>query len=556
MKYLPEVRLSALALLAASVALGTSPANANTLIYNVDGVTIDEEGEVKRFTAIVYNDEGVITHTLERGEERPDDIEYATDAAGQVMLPGMIDSHVRLMHTGFAALTLDLSATNSLEEALAKIETFAAENAGRPWILGQGWNETKWGLGRYPTAAELDAVISDRPVWLERVDGHAAWANSAAMEQAGITSETRAPVNGEIIRDASGAPSGVFIDKGMPLVRDSIPPPRPEDRDLAFALAQSSLLANGITAVADMGTSIEDWQTYRRAGDLGTLRIRIISYADAPETMELIGGPGPTPWLYQDRLRLNGLRLVVDGSLGSRGALLSEPYADAPETRGRLLLSSAQLRNRMSRAALDNFQTAVHAIGDLANAEVLGAIAELTTSYTGERRWRVEHAQVLDPQDLPRFGEFDIIASMQPLQQASDMAMAEARLGEARLSGAYAWRSVLQAGGKLAFGSGAPVEPTDAFAGFATAISRTDASGQPFGGWQGQESVNREQAFAAFTADAAFAGFADGRFGRLIPGERADFLLVDRDPLLASPSDIRETRINEVWVAGQRVFAR
>jgi predicted amidohydrolase YtcJ len=239
--------------------------------------------------------------------------------------------------------------------------------------------------------------------------------------------------------------------------------------------------------------------------------------------------------------------------LGSRGATLKQPYADEPGTTGLPLLTQAQLRNLMSLAAMDNFQTAIHAIGDAANSEVLLAIAELSETYDGDRRWRIEHAQIVDPAELADFGKHGVIASMQPLHQTSDRTMAEARLGPDRLEGAYAWRSVIEVGGRLAFGSDAPVEPANAFAGFAVAISRTDENGQPFGGWLPSETVSREAALRAFTADAAFAGFADGRFGRLIPGERADFIFVDRDPLFASPSDIRETTIYEVWIGGERV---
>ncbi|MEP0393387.1 MAG: amidohydrolase family protein [Erythrobacter sp.] len=542
--------------LVAGAALIAAPVLADTVVYNVDGVTIDEEGKVKRFTELVFDDEGLITHVLERGEERPEGIDFAMDGKGQVMLPGMIDAHVHVMDIGFAALTLDLSDTNSLEEALAKVAEFAEANQGRPWILGRGWNQEKWGLGRFPTAAELDAVVSDRPVWLERADNHANWANSIAMERAGINSDTQSPEGGRIIRDASGNPSGIFIDNAISLVGGSVPAPRPEDRDAAFAMAQQKLLANGITAVADMGTPVIDWMTFRRSADRGNLRIRIMSYADSPEAMELIGGPGPTPWLYEDKLRLNGIKLYVDGALGSRGATLKEPYHDEPTTRGIAITSPAQLRNRMSRAALDNFQTAVHAIGDAANADVLMAIAELSESYKGDRRWRIEHAQIVDPADLPRFGEHGTIASMQPLHQTSDMFMAEARLGDDRLGGAYAWKSIIDVGGRIAFGSDAPVEPADVFAGIAVAISRTDQNGNPFGGWRAHEAVSREQALAAFTSDAAYAGFADGKFGRLVPGERADFLFVDRDPMLASPTQIRETEVREVYLSGERVFAR
>ncbi|MEO0590719.1 MAG: amidohydrolase family protein [Pseudomonadota bacterium] len=539
--------------LAALLAALATPALADTLVDNVEGITIDENGELKRFTGLVFNDEGIITQTLERGEERPQ-TEYGIDGEGQVMLPGMIDAHVHVMDLGFGALTLDLSGTTSLEEALALIKTFAEENEGRPWILGRGWNQEKWGLGRFPTAAELDAVVPDRPVWLERADNHANWANSRAMELAGVTAETPDVAGGQVIRNASGAPSGVFVDNAKALVQKVVPPPRPSDRDAAFAKAQQRLLAYGVTAVADMRTTMEDWQTFRRAGDTGNLRIRIVSYAVNTETMELIGGPGPTPWLYDDRLRLNGIKLFVDGALGSRGALLLKPYKDKMDQMGLPLLSPTELRNLMSRAALDNFQTAIHAIGDAANRDVLLAIKELSDTYTGDRRWRVEHAQIVDPSDLERFGRHGTIASMQPLHQTSDMHMAEARLGEDRLGGAYAWRSILTVGGRLAFGSDTPVEPADPFAGLAVAISRSDENGQPFGGWRAQEVVSRTEALKAYTADAAYAGFAEGRYGRLVPGERADFLLVDRDPFLSSPAQIRETRIYEVWVGGRKAL--
>ncbi len=544
-------RTFALALAASTLALA-APALADTLVDNVDGVTIDGEGKVKRFTGLVFDDEGKVVTVLERGEARPQ-VDYRRDAEGKVMVPGMIDAHVHVMDIGFAALTLDLSDTTSLEDALARIKAFAEENPGRPWILGRGWNQEKWGLGRFPTAAELDAVVADRPVWLERADNHANWGNTLAITTAGVTAKTPDPAGGKIIRDAKGAPAGVFVDNAVQLVGKVVPPPRPEDRDLAFARAQEVLLAKGVTAVADMGTEMADWTTFRRAGDAGRLQIRIMAYADGFETLETVAGPEPTVWLYDDRLRMGGIKLYLDGALGSRGAVLKAPYHDDPGAKGLPLLSPTQLRNLMSRAAMDNFQTAVHAIGDGANAEVLAAIEELSESYKGDRRWRIEHAQIVDPADLPMLGRHGIIASMQPLHQTSDRLMAEARLGPDRLDGAYPWRSVMTVGGRLAFGSDAPVEPADPWAGMAAAISRTDAKGEPFGGWFPKETVSREAALAGFTSDAAFAGFAEGRFGRLVPGERADFVLVDRDPLLASPDEIRQTRVIEVWIGGVKV---
>ncbi len=547
-----HLRFAFTALAATSLLALSAPALADTLVDNVDGVTIDADGKVKRFTGLVFDEEGKIVAVLARGDKRPA-ADYRLDGEGRVMIPGMIDAHVHVMDIGFAALTLDLSGTTSLEDALTTIKAFAEANPSRPWILGRGWNQEKWGLGRFPTAAELDAVVSDRPVWLERADNHANWGNTLAITMAGVTAKTADPAGGKIIRDAKGAPAGVFVDNAKRLVGEAVPPPRPEDRDLAFAKAQEVLLSYGVTAVADMGTGMADWGTYRRAGDAGRLTIRIMAYASSFETLELVAGPEPTGWLYDDKLRMGGIKLFLDGALGSRGASLKAPYADDPGARGLPLLTPAQLRNLMSRAALDNFQTAIHAIGDAANAEVLTAIEELAETYEGDRRWRIEHAQIIDPADIPRLGRSGIIASMQPLHQTSDRTMAEARLGPDRLDGAYPWRSVLMAGGRLAFGSDAPVEPADPFVGIAAAISRTDANGEPFGGWFPQEAVSREAALAGFTSDAAFAGFAEGRFGRLIPGERADFLLVDRDPLLASPDEIRQTTVIEVWIGGVKV---
>ena len=487
--------------------------------------------------------------------EREMTFDYKVDGKGQFLIPGLIDSHGHVMGLGFSALTLDLTDTRSLGEALAKIAAYAKAHPDRAWILGRGWNQELWPEKRFPTAAELDAVVPDRPVWLTRVDGHAGWANSQALSAAGVTAATRDPAGGKIERLVPGGkPAGVLVDTATDLIDSKVPAPRPEDRDMALAKAQDILLAKGVTAIADMGTTIEDWQAFRRAGDNGSLRIRIMSYAAGVDNMSLIGGPGPSPWLYDDKLRLNGVKLYVDGALGSRGASLKAPYADAPGTKGLRITGDTQLKNLMSRAALDKFQVAVHAIGDEANMAVLSAIEEMSQTYGGDRRWRIEHAQVVDPADIARFGKHGIIASMQPVHQTSDREMAEKRLGPARLAGAYAWKSIEASGARIAFGSDVPVEASDPFDGWAAAISRTGADGQPLGGWQPQERVSREEAFAAYTAGGAYAGFAEGRFGRLIAGERADFVLVDRDPFLAAPSELRQTKVNEVWLNGRKVW--
>ncbi|APE27049.1 amidohydrolase [Aurantiacibacter gangjinensis] len=532
-----------------------APALADTHIDNIDGISIDRDGTVDRFTGMVVDEDGRISELLDFGDRPTRDIDYYVDGEGGVVVPGFVDGHLHVMGIGLGTLVLDLSTTRSLNEALSRIEAYAAAYPDRPWIIGRGWNQEVWGMDRFPTAAELDAVVPDRPVWLERVDGHAGWGNTLALRAGNVTAQSTDPTGGRIERlPGSRAPAGVLVDAAMPMVAGQIPPPLPEDRDLALHNAQQLLLSHGITAVADMGSTIEDWMTFRRAGDAGRLQMRIMSYADSVDTMLLIGGPAPTQWLYEDRLRLNGVKLYLDGALGSRGALLNEDYEDDHGNRGLPLLSGTQLRNLISRAALDNFQVAVHAIGDAANRDALSAIEQLSEDYTGDRRWRIEHAQIVDPADLPRFGQSGIIASMQPVHQTSDMFMAEARLGSDRLGGAYAWRSILDAGGSLAFGTDAPVEPVSALAGLAVSISRENADGVPEGGWRPQEVITREQALAAYTAGAAYAGFAEGRFGRLAEGERADFVMLSADPLVSDAQAIRNIQVLQTWIAGRRVY--
>jgi len=539
------------ALLAA--ALASASAQADTLVDNVDGTTLDARGNVVHFNGIVIGNDGRIAAVLHRGEKRPARTDFAVDEHGRTAIPGLIDAHAHVMELGFAALTLDLSNTHSLAEAQGRLAAYTAAHPDRGWITGRGWNAERWQMPPMLSAADLDAAVAEHPVWLVSADGHAGWANSKALALAHVTALTRDPPGGRIERGAGGRPSGVLVDAAMALVAGQIPEPRPEDRDLAFINAQAILLKHGITAVTDMGTTIEDWQTFRRAGDSGALVMRIIAYADGVEAMALIGGPGPTPWLYDDRLRLNGVSLTLDGTLAQHSALLKAPYADDPVNRGLSRLSETQLKNLMSRAAIDHFQVAIHAAGDAATAEALGAIADLAQTYHGDRRWRIEGSEIVDPADIAQFGAHGVVAAMLPDRIATERATTESRLGAVRVTSAYPWKSVAATGAILAFGSDAPADIPDPFAALATAITRQAADAQPSGGWQPQEKLSRETALAGITTNAAYAGFADGHFGRIEVGQRADFLLIDRDPLLASPSDLRATQVLEVWVGGRKV---
>ena len=535
-------------LAAAALLLTASPALADTLIDNANGIQVGADGKLQRFTGLVIGDDGKVKALLGQGEARPA-ADRRVDAGGKVMLPGLIDAHGHVMGLGVAALQLDLTGTASLADLQERLRAYAAANPGDGWIQGRGWNQELWADKRFPTSADLDAAVSDRPVWLGRVDGHAAVANSAALKAAGVAAATRAPSGGTI-------DNGLFVDAAMGLVESKVPPPTAADYDAALAKSQELMLSVGLTAAADMGTSPDDWAAMNRAGQAGRLNVRVLGYAGGIPAMRAINGGKPSDWLYGDRLQLGGVKLYSDGALGSRGAWLKAPYHDKPDTRGLSLITDAELDRQTTEAATNGHQLAIHAIGDAANAQVIGAFERLNRATTGNRRWRIEHVQVVDPADMPRMKSAGIIASMQPTHQTSDDNMAGARLGEARLAGAYAWQSIARLGIPLAFGSDFPVESPNPFHGLSAAVSRSDPNGQPPGGWRPHERVSFEQALHGFTLGAAYAGFAESRIGSLEPGKWADFILVDRDVSRVTPVELAGTQVIETWVAGKKVWPR
>ena len=536
---------AAAALLLASV---STAALADTLVHNAKGIQVDAQGRLQRFTGLVIGDDGRVVKLIRAGDrQRPSRITQRIDAGGRTLLPGLIDAHGHVMGLGFGALQLDLTGTTSLVDLQQRLKAYAAANPGSGWVLGRGWNQELWADKRFPTAADLDAVVGDRPVWLGRVDGHAAVANSAALRAAGITAQTKAPSGGTI-------ENGLFVDAAMELVDAKVPAPDAAQSDAALAKAQELMLSNGLTAAADMGTSATDWAAMNRAGQAGTLNVRVLGYAGGIPAMRAINSGRPSGWLYGDRLRLGGVKLYADGALGSRGAWLKAPYHDKPDTRGLSLINDAELAKQAGEANAAGHQLAIHAIGDAANAQVISAFERLGQTGTGDRRWRLEHAQIVDVADLPRLARADIIASMQPTHQTSDRTMAEARLGPQRLGGAYAWQTLARSGVRLAFGSDFPVESPNPFPGLAAAVSRQDMSGQPAGGWRPHERVSFAQALAGFTRGAAYAGFAEQKIGSLEPGKYADFILVDRDVAAVAPAELARTQVLETWVAGRKVW--
>ena len=536
-------------LLALAMSFLSTSALADTLIDNVNGVQVDGAGQLEHFNGLLVGNDGKVVQLLGPRDPRPRRVDFRVDGRGRALLPGLIDAHGHVGELGLGTLQLDLSGTTSITELQRRLAAFADSHSAPRWIIGNRWNQELWADKRFPTSADLDAVVADRPVWLVRVDGHAAVGNSAALREAGITTASKAPAGGRIEK-------GLFVDKARDLVESKIPPALPAQRDQGLANAQALLLGYGLTAVADMGTSEADWNTLRRMGDAGRLQVRVMSYALGLDPLISIAGGKPTQWLYADRLRMAGVKFYADGALGSRGAWLKAPYSDRPDTRGLQFMDDAKLRNLASRAAMDHFQVAMHAIGDAANAQVIGAYEELAQTYGTDRRWRIEHAQILDPADIGRLAKAGIIASMQPTHQTSDDNMVELRLGAGRLTGAYAWRSIAATGAHLAFGSDFPVESPNPFPGIAAAVSRADPQGQPPGGWRPEERVTLAQALAGFTREAAYAGMAEDRLGSLDPGHLADFIIVDRDITSAAPTDIAATRVLETWIAGRKVWER
>ncbi|MBA2467248.1 MAG: amidohydrolase family protein [Sphingomonas sp.] len=541
-----------IALLASPVCLA-SAALADTLIHNANGIQVGAGGKLQRFQALLIGDDGRVKRTFSAAQN-PAAATVRFDAGGRTLLPGLIDAHGHVMALGLGAIQLDLTGTASLGELQSRLKQYADANPGGGWIIGRGWNQELWPDKRMPGAADLDAVVADRPVWLSRVDGHASVGNSLALRRAGITAATASPTGGQIEKDSAGRPTGLMIDAAAGLVDKVVPATTPAERDQALAKAQDVLLGFGLTAVADMGTSVDEWSAMRRFGQSGGLKVRILSYAAGVDPLKTL--PKPSPWLFDDRLRMGGVKLYADGALGSRGAWLKRPYADKPDSSGLRFLTDAELRDQASRAAGAGYQLAIHAIGDAANAQVISTYEALGRSYPGDRRWRIEHVQVIDPADIPRLSRAGIIASMQPTHQTSDRTMAEARLDPPRLTGAYAWNSITRSGARLAFGSDFPVESSNPFPGLAAAVSRQDPNGVPPGGWRPEERVSFETALAGFTRDAAFAGFAERRIGSLEAGKWADFILIDRDPTAVDPQSLGATQVFETWVAGKKVWQR
>lgn len=527
-----------------------------TLIYNVNGYTLTSEGQLHTFEAIAIKDGKV----LETGTSADLQSTYSSirgvDGGGRTMLPGLIDAHAHVIGLGEAILYVNLMGLTSLDASLNEVQSYASEYPLLPWIKGRGWNQVLWDENRFPTALELDRAVLDRPVWLRRVDGHAGWANTEAMRLAGITRDTPDPVGGAILKDENGEPTGVFIDRAMYLIEQHIPPTGEEEQRLALNASLNEMREMGLTGVHDAGTGVLAFQLMKEFADAGKMTTRIYGMiSGSGETFDVLAADGPVVGYADDKLFLRSVKIYSDGALGSRGAALIEDYSDDPGNRGLLFNTEEEFTQMIGKVTAKGFQAGVHAIGDRGNRVILNAF-ENVLAEQGDKglRNRIEHSQVVSVEDIPRFKELGIIASMQPTHATSDMNMAEDRVGSVRIRGAYAWRTFLDQGTVIAAGSDFPVELSNPFHGLYSAITRQDHAGMPAGGWYPEQSLTREEALHGFTLGAAYAAHMDDIVGSLEPGKWADFILVDKDYFTVDVSEIWQIRVLETWLGGKKVF--
>ena len=473
------------------------------------------------------------------------------DLQGAAAFPGFVDAHAHLSGIGFREMTLSLEGTASVEELVARLKAWAAEHPGAEPISGRGWIETHWPEKRFPTRADLDRAVPDRPVVLTRADGHALVANSKMLALAGVTAATQAPAGGQILKDAAGQPTGMLIDNAMELVRGKVPAPTAAQQAEAVRRGADLYASRGWTGLHNMSVSAAEVADQKALAAAGKLPIRIDNYLQPEDGAQVLAaGPSQDP---TGLVRVRGVKMYMDGALGSRGAALLSPYSDAEGT-GLIVTPRAAIDAALAKARASGAQIAIHAIGDRGNRIVLDAYQQ---AFVGDpaalkaARWRVEHAQILAPEDLPRFAQLGVVASMQPSHAIGDLFFAPARLGEQRLKGAYAWESLLKTGAVIAGGSDAPVEKGDPLVEFYAAAYRHDLKGYAGADWGLEQAVTRAQALAMFTGGPAYAGFREGELGQLAPGRPADLSVFSVDLMTAPFADIAKAHAVMTIVDGK-----
>lgn len=558
LKRFTAITLCALALFANLVSFSAHSSNKVTLLHNINGYTANEARQWIKFEAIAFNNGRVIsTGTMAELKKR---FEPAKIINGQqkTLLPGLIDAHGHVLGLGQAIFEVDLRGLTSEAASVEKVKSYADNNSQLNWVRGRGWNQELWNNPTFPTAYSLNKWFTEQPVWLVRVDGHAGWANSAAMKLAGVTAKTSTPEGGEIIRDKNGVPTGVFVDNAMSLITRVIPEYTNAEKQKALDLAEAHLLSLGITSVHDAGIDYGTYTLYQNNAAKGQLIPRIYAMlgADSPNLTKML----ENGYINTDnnQLSIRSVKVYADGALGSRGAALLKPYQDAPHSHGLLLQTPKALNSLFAKILAHQFQINTHAIGDKANQLVLDLLDshQIKQPEITLLRHRIEHAQIIDESDLSRFKSLALIPSMQPTHATSDMLMAEDRLGNKRLIGAYAWQTLLKQGNRIAAGSDFPVELANPFFGIHAAVTRQDRNNQPVKGWRTDEAMSISQAMTSFTIDAAYAGHQELILGSLETGKWADFILVDQDPFTMPAKDLWKVKVEATWVAGEQVFKK
>ena len=525
-----------------------------TVIYNVNGYTPTYKGETQHFSALVFKD-GKIVKTGNDSIKNSFPDATAIDGKQATLLPGLVDAHGHVIGLGNNLSQLDVRNTRSADEVGKMLAEFAKDK--QSWIIGRGWNQEQWPGGEFPTAADLDKYVKDKPVVLSRVDGHAVWVNSKAMELAGIAKQTPSPAGGEILKLDSGLPSGVFIDKAETLVTQHVPKASHASINTALDNAGKHLLSLGITSTHDAGIDYDTWQVYKQRSEQSTLPVRIVAMLSAADPqLETMLKAGKYKDM-NDMLSIRSVKVYADGALGSRGAALIEEYADRKNHHGLMLETQEKLEQLFNLSFSHGFSANTHAIGDKANHVVLDAYENVFKKTGGILlRNRIEHAQIVTPEDIPRFKTLKIIPSMQPVHATSDMHMAEQRLTEKQLEGAYAWKTFSAQGSVIAAGSDFPVELANPFDGLYSAITRMDHNQLPEGGWRPQELLSRDEALRAFTLGGAYAAHQEFKVGSLERGKWADFILIDKDYYKAPISEIHDINVTQTWIAGELKYKK
>ncbi|WP_396223076.1 amidohydrolase [Gemmatimonas sp.] len=478
------------------------------------------------------------------------------DAGGRTVIPGMVDGHAHFVGLAQKLRSVDLVGTRSYDEVIARVVDRAKTTPAGSWIVGRGWDQNAWGNTAFPTHEALSAAVPNHPVILDRVDGHAALANAAAMRLAGLTAATKDPSGGKILRDAKGAPTGVLIDRASGLVENKVPAPSREELRAALKDAVARMHSLGLVGMHDAGASRESIELFEDMAATRELNLRLyVMIGDNAEALQHYFALGPRNALYDGQLWVRAVKLYADGAMGSRGAALLEPYSDDPNNSGLLLSAPAHIQEVAERGLAAGFQVNTHAIGDRGNRVVLDAYERAFAQVPrADHRFRVEHAQILHQDDIPRFAQLGVIPSMQASHQTSDMYWIGKRLGPTRLYGAYAWQSLLKTGVVIPNGSDFPVEDVNPLISFHASIARQDARAWPAGGWYPEQRMSREDALRSMTLWPAYAGFQEQLMGSIAPGKYADFVMLDQD-IMRIPADlVLQTRVLSTWLAGKLVY--